>query len=224
MTPRTIESEFTDSLLKQLQPSGPWDLTPGAPIMVPRHPKLIWAKLQFEHDPHLPLPEITIPGQYYDCFASVQEAQAKYPQVPKSLRGLPYVIGQVLQNPGEPIILDFEIGAVLLSMSPLNPQRENKLYWHELPIWLSYALSPELWGPNGKWTRFHEKLEAALTERKLLASQCQVGYYPLKPEAKRLEEFGFTGKVLPASYDLSLPWTFPLSALEKLEKAILQEF
>ena len=94
------------------------------------------------------------------------------------------------------------------------------LHHHVLPIWLDYALSSELWGEVGKWTRFHQRLQTAFKDSEILAGQDFTGFYPLKTEAQWLSKYGFQGRLTETNYDLILTWDFPLSALLELEKVL----
>lgn len=72
--------------------------------------------------------------------------------------------------------------------------------------------------------RFRERLHTLFEKYNLLKGDDYPGLYPLREEARLLEEFDIQGTSLEDSYILTLPWTFPLSALEKLEAIISQEF
>src|SRR5665648_23961 len=56
MTLRTIKSEFTESLLRQMDQPVSYDFTIDGPIFNELHPRLIKAKLDLEHSPNL-IPE-----------------------------------------------------------------------------------------------------------------------------------------------------------------------
>jgi hypothetical protein len=225
MTLRTIENEFSDELLKQTSEESKLDLTLEGPLLSKLPPKIIWARLQHKYDPTLTPQDMTISGYHFDCFKNVSEAKNKYPEVSLEFVGKPWLVGQFRESTEDKAIIDFaSLGAVLLSKSEIQSNKTNDLWWHELPLWLSYALSPELWGPQGKWTRFHDRLINIFTEKSLLDVPSSPGYYTLKGEASILKEQGFSGTRLDKSYVIVLPWTFSLTSLERLEKVIRQEF
>lgn len=224
MTLRTIETEFAKQLLDQIQQGENLDLSLNAPLMTGLHPKLLWAKIQHELNPEQELPEITIPNWNYQCFETENEARIAYPEV-KSFLGQPWAVANFLNSSQTEAIINFApIGAVLLSKNALPPNKKSELHEKLLPLWLHYALSPELWGSQGKWTRFDSRLKELLKSKKLIKSEGSAGYYELTREAQKLETHGFKGTSLDQSYLLVLSWTFSLTSLEKLESAILQEF
>jgi len=225
MTLRTIESEFSEELQKQMKERFPIDLTMDGPIITRLHPKLVWQKLLFERNPEQELPSQEIPGWKACYYATREEALRAHPSVEYNFDGRPWNVFQFLDKKIEEAIIDFPpLGSVVLSKNQLPPQEENGLHRHLLPSWVCYALSPELWGPVGKWTRFHSRLHAILKECKLLDGEDSVGYYPLIGKAQSLESSGFLGTKLEKSFVLVLPWDFSLSELEKLEETIRQEF
>lgn len=226
MTLKPIETEFSERLLAQNKlDESRFDLGQSAPIVNLVPPKIIWAQLQFEHDPSREVARVEIPGWHYDCFKNLSSAELKYPDIHTKLRGTPGNVYSFLQNGTTQGIIDFSpLGVAVISKEPLEIEATKELHQHTLPLWLHYALSPELWGPQGKWTRFHSRLHALLQGKGLLSGTDHPGYYPLNRSAKKLESFGFFGTDLEKSYVLVLPWSFPLTALEKLEKHIQQEF
>lgn len=225
MTLRTIESEFSQELLKQMQERSPIDLTMDGPIITRLHPKIIWNKLLYQHNPEQELPAQEIPGWQACYYATSKEAQEAHPEIELNFDGRPWNIYQFLEGKFNEAIIHFPpLGSVVLSKNDLPSQTGNGLHQHVLPGWVTYALSPELWGPVGKWTRFHSRLHQILKDYKLLDGEDSVGYYPLISEAESLEEFGFLGTKLEKSFVLVLPWDFSLSELKKLEETIRQEF
>lgn len=221
MTLRTIEKDFADELLKQVVPETSYDLTLDGALWNQIHPKVLLARLKFENQ--LPEP-VTLPGFNYECFANLAEAKLSYPDIELEFEGRPWTIKKFLDgNYDEAIIYFRDLGTIVLSKNELPSRPLAKLYWHTLPLWMSYALSPELWGPQGKWTRFHERLQKLFQEKNLLIQSSQ-GYYSLKSVAAKLRDHGFHGTEVDKTYVLVLPWTFPLTGLEKLEKIVQQEF
>lgn len=225
MTLRTIESEFIEQLLAQSKARPSINLTIEGPVMDQLHPKLIWAKLLMKYQPDSEPSKIEIPGWNYACFADAPAAEKSYPQITMKFVGKPWTIQQFLATNQTEAIIDFPpLGAVVLSKNHLTHKTGSELHDHLLPHWLSYALSPELWGPQGKWTRFHAKLQKIFEDHKLLKSQSKLGYYQLIGEASLLQDKGFVGTCLEKSYVLVLPWTFSHSDMVKLEEIIQQEF
>lgn len=225
MTPRTIESQFSEELLKQESLKFPVDLTEKAKISDFKHPKVLWAELQYKNNPQQEPVKILIPGWNYECFDCLLTAIKKYPQISHKFMGWPWQIYKLLSSGSDEAIIDFqELGSVVISKNPLRLENKNDLCNHTLPHWLSYALSPELWGTNGKWPRFHERISDLLRSKNLLKGQDYPGYYPLVESAHKLKELGFIGSQVDQAYLLVLPWTFPLTSLIKLEEVIQREF
>lgn len=221
MTLRTIENEFAEQLLKQTDKESSFDLTIDGALWNQVHPKVLLAKLKFENQ----LPDIVqVPGFHYECFANFTDAKLAYPDIALEFEGRPWTINKFLEGDhAEAIIYFKDLGTIVLSKSELSATPLPRLFWHTLPLWMNYALSPELWGTQGKWTRFHQRLEKLFNEKNLLISST-TGYYSLKSEAAKLRQHGFHGTDVDKTYVLVLPWTFPLSALEKLEEIVRQEF
>jgi hypothetical protein len=117
-----------------------------------------------------------------------------------------------------------EYGTVYFTTEKITFDHGNQLHEFVLPLWLNYALSPELWGPQGKWIRFHQKIHQLFADYDLLEGSDFPGYYPLSEKAKKLEHHGFKGSIYQEKYLIVLPWSFSLSSLNKLENVIRQEF
>jgi hypothetical protein len=225
MTLRTIESQFSETLLKQESEAFPVNLTMDGPISHLIHPKVLWATLQFQNNPQQETPSLSITGWYYDCFKNSSAAREKYPHIALQFTGRPWNIYQFQVEGHSEAIIDFQdLGAVVISRESLNSENKNELFAHVLPHWLNYALSPELWDINGKWPRFHERILKLLKTKDLIEEHEYPGYYPLKASAKKLESFGFIGSQLDKTYVLVLPWSFSLTTLKKLEEVLDREF
>lgn len=221
----TIEEEFAHLLQKQTKEEFPLDLTLDGPVFTVIHPKIIWASLQFENNTIGEAPTGEIFGWNFEAFKDVTIAEKKYPEIQLKFIGRPWSFHQFLKSGAESAIVDFPgIGVAVLSKKTLPIQAGNELHHHLVPIWLSYALSPELWGPVGKWPRFHERLLKLLKDHDLLAGPAELGYYPLKLPAEKLKSHGLMGTSLDKTYLLVLPWTFSLSALNRVEEIVRQEF
>lgn len=215
MTLKPIESEFSEILQERLKhPETSFNLSLSGEIVGPLHPKIVWKQLELKHNPQQEVIPMTLSGWFWDS------AWTKYPELNQE-PGRPWNVFRFMTSSAEKMIFHFPpLGSVVLSKVPL----ENTQQDHCLPLWLSYALSPELWGPQGKWPRFHSRLQKLFQSKELLNEGDYPGHYPLKKEAKKLEAFGFLGEDLEEAYVLVLPWTFPLTALEKLEQVVQQEF
>jgi hypothetical protein len=225
MTLRSIEREFSAQLQKHLAETAPIDLTLDGPLVSRPHPKVLWAKLTLESNPEQEPPAVTIPGWSYRCFLDPGAAQAAYPEVALTFEGRPWAMWKFIQGGYGEAIVDFkELGAVYLSRGERSLPVGRELPDHLLPHWLGYALSPELWGPVGKWTRFHRRLHDLFQRRGLLRGDDFPGYYPLEASAEILERAGLVGTKLDKTYVLVLPWTFSSTTLEKLEEVISQEY
>jgi hypothetical protein len=193
--------------------------------MNPIHPKLLWAQLLHEHKIE-ELSEVTVTGWQYDCFRDFKEATEKYPEITHKFTGRPWNIYEFLQGSTPSAIVDFkEWGTIALSRTQSFVYHGgNELHHYALPVWINYVMSPELWGPQGKWIRFHQDLSKVLSDQQLLMPNSSLGRYILDSKAQRLESYGFLGSNIENLYHLVLPWSFSLSALKKLIVVIEQEF
>jgi hypothetical protein len=225
MTLRTIENQFTEELLAQMKDDFPLELTLSGPIMKEWHPKVLWTKLQYQNNPEREPDEVQLSGFSYHCFKNFTSAGTYYPDINFKFIGKPWALKKFLEGEEQRAIIDFDpFGAVMLSRQNEHFPRGKELHDSLLPIWLNYALSSEIWGPQGKWQRFHDRLMKTFNAYNLLDTGPTLGYYPLKSIAEKLETKGFLGTRLEKSYLLVLPWTFSLTALNKLEDVIRQEF
>lgn len=122
------------------------------------------------------------------------------------------------ERPSE-ILLDFApLGKVHFHHGELRESGKNK---GKLQAWLRYALSPELWGPQGKWTRFHERLHTLFSQNHLIKGENIPGHYILSSDQLDWEKLGIKGDLIEGGLlELTIPWHFPLSALKKLEDLI----
>ncbi|MFP5384996.1 MAG: hypothetical protein ACLGHN_02890 [Bacteriovoracia bacterium] len=225
MTLRTIENQFSEELLAQMKDEFPLDLTLSGPMMKEWHPKVLWTKLQYQNNPERDPDKVQLSGFSYHCFQNFTAAEKNYPEINFKFSGKPWALKKFLEGAEESAIIDFHpFGAVMLTRKNEIFPCGRELHDSLLPVWLDYALSSELWGPLGKWERFHERLMKVCNAHNLLDTEASLGYYPLKSMGEKLEGHGFMGTRLEKSYLLVLPWTFSLTALTKLEEVILQEF
>ncbi len=227
MTPRIKEPEaksdlswFSSELLSQKKQSPPFHLK-GDALFDLLHPALIKCRYLFEHQPQDLFFTPTSGVWNLTAFKNQQECDKNYSGM-KSYGGLPWQIFQFLQDSPTEAILHFQqLGSIYLSKSQTAPHpNQLELHHYILPIWLDYALSSEIWGPAGKWTRFHARLHTLFANNGLLIEQDFPGFYPLTKETQWLKQHGFDGKLTNKSYDLILGWDFPLSGLIELEKVL----
>jgi hypothetical protein len=233
MTPRTIESiwqldlnlTYSELLLREAQKKSPvFNLSQNIEVFDVLHPKLIKVLKETSENPQLTPETLLYPTFATSFFPQLADATAAMPGA-KVVRGLPYEVGLLLAHQQLPLIMDFApIGTVIFSQEPLNHQPVAGVHLHLLPAWLNYAMSPELWGPQGKWTRFHQRLLDLFNNKQLLTKAALPGHYCLHPDASKLEKLGFSGSLESDCYSLTLPWSFPLSALVELERIVSQEF
>jgi len=232
MTPRIKEPDlksdlswFSEELLSQLKKNNlSYQLSGQGPLFEVLHPALLKCRYSFEHSPQELIFRSSSSGRHLQAYKNQHEAEEKIKGI-KSYGGFPWQISHFIQdNPSQALIHFGELGSLYLSR---NPQQlttgPTQLHHHILPIWLDYALSPELWGPEGKWIRFHARLHTLFEKYGLLIEQDFPGFYPLSKEAEWLSEHGFQGRLTQTTYDLILTWDFPLSALIKLEKVLARE-
>lgn len=225
MTLKAIESRFAEILQEQMKSESETDLTLEGPVISKLPPKVIWAKLQYGENLQQSSEALQIPGFFYEAFQDLVSASGKYPEINMRFRGQPWAIAKFLSSSESRALIDFEdLGSVLLSKSQLDYRPGSQLHELLIPLWLNYALSPELWGPQGKWTRFHERLTNLFNQHNLLDGKASLGYYPLQSKAEKLANFGFQGTRLEKSYLLVTPWSFSLTELNKLEAIVQQEF
>lgn len=233
MTPRIngreSESEmpwFSSQLFSQLEDKElGHNLTGEGALFHFLHPALMKANYLFVNDREsLNLPD-KIFGWTIKTFKNQLEAEASFPKV-SSFGGFPKDISLFLaQNVDEAILHFGDLGSAYLTKC--QPQhtisKDLELHDYLISVWLNYALSPELWGPTGKWTRFHERLHTLFAHYGLLIGDDFPGYYRLKTEASWLIEEGFLGKKTESDFQLILTWDFPLSGLIKIEKVLARE-
>ncbi len=226
MTPRSIETDFSTLLNEHVGGAGPVDLTLHGPLLSgPVHPKVLWATLSLAANPGQEIAIPALPGWSYQSFDQLSTAQISHSAVALVIEGRPWKVAQFISGPHTEAILDFhELGAVYLVKGTRSLPVETGHKQTLLSIWLTYALSAELWGTQGKWTRFHERLHALFHDRDLLMGEDSPGHYPLKPCVQSIEKAGFQGTKLDKTYLLVLPWSFSLSALQRLEEIISEEF
>jgi hypothetical protein len=224
MTPRIIDQLFSEFILHQSnRKSELLNLSQDAFPLEFLHPQMIRAMLAFLDNPLQEPPSITLSDWHFGCYPDTASAQTAY-NLP-AFSCWPHEMFKFIKSTEDTRLFSLgQFGSFLLSRKPLNLSLNSGLHHHLLPSFIQYALSTELWGEQGKWTRFHARLHELFSKHNLLNGQDFPGYYPLKAEVKKLEKLQVTGKTVHESYTLTLPWTFSLTALEKVEKIIHQEF
>ena len=225
MTLTPIESEFSNILSSEILQEYPVNLQTNGPLMNPVHPRLIWAKLLYKHQLDQERAP-TLDGWTYRSFPRFSEACQYYPDVDLKFIGKPWSVHAFMEGSSTSALIDFqEWGAVALSkLDQFEANDGKELHHYAIPAWLSYALSPELWGAQGKWTRFDREIMKTLNEKGLLKPGSTIGRYILDPRAQILSGLGFPGSTFDNSYILEFPWSFSLSSLKKLIQTIEQEF
>ncbi len=201
-----------------------FDLRADAPLFNIQHPLALKARLQFENEADATPPKLSIPGWNLYCFRHADDLR-KLNLTTDIITARPHLVFKALQNNPSLLAFDFfDLGAFLLSKNELHLKEEMGIHLYTLPYWAYYAVSPEIWGTQGKWIRFHERLQLLFAKFNLSSSASCPGQYHLKPEAQKLEVFGFFGTLEKEHYTLTFPWTFPLTGLIQLEKIVAQEF
>lgn len=224
MTPRTIDSEIMETLLKDSASFVEnFHLTDEQPVISLLPPLVLRARLNFKASPQTPLNEYKHTEFHTEFYSSPEEARKAHPLVPV-YPGHPHRVADFLSEVVTETSLDFGFGVAFFSRKHLEHKTQaNELFVHELSAWLNYALSPELWGPEGKWTRFHNRLMTLCEKNKILNGECKIGLYPLKSGAREWKKIQLEGNLVNETLILTLPWTFSLTALETLENLIGEE-
>jgi hypothetical protein len=183
------------------------DLREEAPLFAIDLPRVIRARQ--EHANGAAPSRVQIKDWYYAC----------RPEDSGAVHGSPFAFGEFLSSSRGSETFNFPgYGSVIVSRSSIEYEEANRLCDHVIPPLLNYALSPELWASYGKWPRFHERLTKLFGQTQLLNGPSVVGRYFLALEAKqKLEQIGVRGSIIDGHYVLTLPWTFSLTALTRLE-------
>lgn len=224
MTLRIIDQLFSDLILEQSKKNISLNLTYENSPLEFLHPKMAKAILEFMNDPEKSPEKINLTDYYFLCFSKINEAQEKFPEL-IPIKCSPYHFSKFLNKKTKICLFDLgNLGCFILSDSKLPITNYTDIHDHLLPPFIRYALSSDLWGPKGKWPRFHERLHKLFENYNLLNAPDSPGFYPLRPVASKLQQSGVSGSLINESFTLILPWTFSLSALEKLERIISQEF
>ena len=161
---------------------------------------------------------------FFSHYTNLSSALQNHPNIPVK-RMLPHEVFQFINSIDDSCLFDSEnLGVSFVSKKPIAEKQLQGLVELTLEPFLAYALSNELWGPEGKWTRFHERMVNLLNLKSLLIKTSGPGNYLLNIEGKRIEKYGLKGTMKEDGYLLQMTWAYPLKALVELEKIISQEF
>lgn len=218
-----VDKEFSDQLRGMLSPKdAQYDLRSRSKLFEFDHPLVLKAKIAHNLNPE----------QEYNVYPSFGDWNIfSFPNLsclPENItvvRAQPHHVFEIKTNKPHETLLDFQDnGCVILTMDKKLIPTTQGIHQLVVPLLLNYTFSSDLWGDQGKWSRFHHRLIGIFEKYELLSSPSSPGFYPLKPTANRLKQWGFLGDEMGDTYLLTLPWTFPLTGLEYLEKIIAQEF
>ena len=221
MTPR-VDKAFSEELLQRASlETRVLDFRAAAPLFPFPHPLVLKAQISHQNNPQQEYP---VRGSFMVwnlfCFEDASEVRAEE----KFLRGSPSVISQILQELPVEVVIHFDqLGCVMLTQNKMLMPTKAGFHQMSLPLALDYVFSQDLWASHGKWTLFHARLKEAFKKADLLL-ETSPGFYSLNKKALRLNDHGISGDEFDSHFDLTLPWTFSLSDLVKLESLLKQEF
>jgi hypothetical protein len=218
MTPRSIDNQnerevgvLSDSLFKQSELGPNLDLRLDSEVFKIEHPTLIKTKVFWNLAPDKL--NFHPSDKYFFDLSPRADVES----------GKPFLIHRFLSKK-EDVQFNLPWSGVHLTAKPLLKPSTPGLNHYLTQNWLNYALSPELWGVNGKWSRFDHELCELFQKYKLLEERPEIGFYRLNSKVKLIEKYGFRGDDLGNNYQIILPWDFSLSSLNKLKEIIIQEF
>jgi hypothetical protein len=190
----------------------------SGPLLHFLHPKQVRDMLTYIAS-HPEGPSTPSPWALYD---SPEQAQLDFPHY-EILRATPANIFFHVTSLKHSCIYDFEsMGCVVFEVKETTPSDLTRVL---LSPFLDYALSNDLWGPEGKWTRFHERLHTHFTKYHLLKGSSRPGFYELNPAFEsKLLDLKIKGTLSQGYLTMTLPWTLGLKELEALENLLQQEF
>lgn len=199
------------------------NLSNEAPILRPLLPSMIKNLCHFMVDPHFSIDQAKGP-YFFKHFDSLTSAQNFAPDLEVKTM-LPYEVFNFINSQENKIIFDSkELGATIASNSAFPLEKLVGPVSLTLEPFFCYAFSNDLWNTQGKWPRFHARLITLLNNKSLFVNSLGPGHYELSQEGQKLENFGIKGLIKGNSYQLILPWSYPLKALNELEKIVSQEF
>lgn len=192
-------------------------------LLSPLLPSMIRNLCFLMEDPHFAVSSTQGP-YYFSHFPDLPTALKAHPQTPIR-KTLPHEIFQFMQTSDVSCLFDSEkLGVSYVSKNPLEEKKLNDSLGVTLEPFLTYTFCNELWGNDGKWTLFHQRLLSILNQKSLLISTLGPGHYLLDKKAQRLEKYGVKGTHKEEGYLLQMTWAYPLAALQELMNFISQEF
>lgn len=215
---------FSHFILSESQKSADFlHFYPKCPLLRPLLPTMIKNLCHFMLDPHFTIQQVA--GPYYFChYHHLAHARLTHPDLAVK-KTLPHEVYQFIHSTQDKVIFDSgPLGASLVSRSPLPLQQLSGSTALTLEPFLNYAFSNDLWNAQGKWPRFHDRLLTLLKNKSILSNSLGPGHYQLNVPVKKLEDLGMRGLVQDESLQIILSWSYPLTALNELEKMISQEF
>jgi hypothetical protein len=214
MTPRNEHSTLTDLLIQQMHSKlNEFDLRQRETVVTLLPPTVLKAK--FEGGEAISGEKEGYKLSYFQNSADAQAFSSL-----KAKKGTPAALGLFLQEKPEEALFEFSpLGFCFFSKKKSYPQKAQRESL-ALFAWVHYALSPELWGSQGKWVRFHQRLHTLFSEKNLLQGPDYTGHYPLKKTIMNFESQGLLGDESGDAIVLTIPWSFSLSSLQKLEQML----
>lgn len=221
MTPR-VDKDFSEELLRRASSDSLMlDFRKSAPLFPIEHPLVLKAQLSHADNPQQ---EHSFQASFLHwnlfCFQNASELS----EGTLVERAHPHLVARILREQPVEIALGFDqLGCVILTQNKMLLPTSAGIHQTTLPLILNYTFSPDLWAPHGKWTLFHERLQKAFEKAGLLLDSLP-GTYILNSKALKLRDFGYSGDEKDDQFVFTLPWTFSLSQLVKLESLLQQEF
>jgi hypothetical protein len=211
-------------LIDQLNVTEPFDLSGNKGLLKFPLPKILWSH-EMSHPRDLPSSVQNVHDFTFKAYSSVLTAQKFNPHIKNVLVAWPHHIHQLILNSGKEVILDLgELGAAVLGDSLDKNEGEPGIHHIHIFECLNYLFSPEIWGNDRKWPRFHSEFLDLLTSRQLLIRSDGPGHYETNPALKIIENYGVKGLSENNCYKIQMPWTFSLTSFNKLKSLIVREF
>lgn len=198
-------------------------LTEGQDLLSPLLPSMIRNLCFLMEDPNFTVSSTQGP-YYFSHFPDLPTALKTHPHTSVK-KTLPHEVFQFMQSSDVNCLFDSEkLGVSLVSKAPLEEKKLNDSLGVTLEPFLTYTFCNELWGSEGKWTLFHQRLLSLFNQKSLLISTLGPGLYLLDKKAQRLEKYGVKGTMKEEGYLLQMTWAYPLAALQELMNFTSQEF
>lgn len=198
-------------------------LNEGQSLLSPLLPSMIRNLCFLMEDPSFTVSSTQGP-YYFSHYPDLPTALKTHPQV-KIRKTLPHEVFLFMQSHEENCLFDSDnLGVSFVSKTQLEEKKLQDSLGVTLEPFLTYTFCNELWGIEGKWTLFHQKLLSIFNQKSLLISTQGPGHYLLDKKAQRLEKYGVKGTLKNEGYLLQMTWAYPLAALQELTNFISQEF